>query len=255
MSGGISVRLRSAVAAMLAMLVLGAAFCGCDPVDKDYAVSSDETATVKDTAPKPVSDDVKRPDIMSDDMVMPRFVDISVFDEENYADIYLGKKFKFNVTYAGDEFTVPTKISDLEKAGWKLIDAGSFNPDSTVYARESVNAVFANEKGAQIKAVFFNSSNSSVKLEKCNIVKFRIENNFYTSPDNYNAFSVNGVNNMMAVTDIIDTLGTPSHFYGLSETEYYLDYFISEDDRRNGITVYINPVEDSVTAVEFSYYK
>ena len=108
-------RLRSAVAAMLAMLVLGAAFCGCDPVDKNYAVSSDKTATVKDTAPKPVSDDVKRPDIMSDDMVMPRFVDISVFDEENYADIYLGKKFKFN----GRQQPYPAYEKGEEPIEWK----------------------------------------------------------------------------------------------------------------------------------------
>ena len=59
----------------------------------------------------------------------------------------------------------------------------------------------------------------------------------------------------MAITDIIDTLGTPSHFYGIADNNYYLDYFISENDRRNGITVYINPSEDSITAVEFSYYK
>lgn len=51
----------------------------------------------------------------------------------------------------------------------------------------------------------------------------------------------------MAITDIIDTLGTPSHFYGISENNYYLDYFISRDDRRNGITVYIDPANDSIT--------
>jgi hypothetical protein len=59
----------------------------------------------------------------------------------------------------------------------------------------------------------------------------------------------------MAVTDIIDNLGTPSHFYQVSENAYYLDYFITKKDRRNGITVYINPVDDLITAIEFSYYK
>ena len=78
---------------------------------------------------------------------------------------------------------------------------------------------------------------------------------FTRTPKQYNEFSVNGVNNKMAITDIIDTLGTPSHFYGLAENNYYLDYFISKDDRRNGITVYIDPTNDSVTAIEFSYYK
>ena len=59
----------------------------------------------------------------------------------------------------------------------------------------------------------------------------------------------------MAITDIINTLGTPSHFYAVSETSYYLDYFITKRDRRNGITVYINPVDDNITAIEFSFYK
>ena len=59
----------------------------------------------------------------------------------------------------------------------------------------------------------------------------------------------------MAITDIIDTLGTPSHFYGIDESNYYLDYFISQRDRRNGITVYINPSDNAITAIEFSYYK
>ena len=92
-------------------------------------------------------------------------------------------------------------------------------------------------------------------MKKCNIVKLRIDNNFFQNTEKYNDFSVNGVINKIANTDIIDTLGTPSHFYGLAENNYYLDYFISKDDRRNGITVYIDPTNDSVTAIEFSYYK
>lgn len=241
------------IMSVFAALFLILSLCACDPVDKDYAVSS-EPAVLKDT-PAPAPDDVSRPAIMSDDGIMPRYVDISVFDEENYADIYLGKKFKFNVTYAGDEFTVPTTLSALEKNDWRLAEASSYDVDSMIYACESVDAVFENDNGDRISAVFFNSSNSSVKLSKCNIVKFRIDNNFYSDPQNFSEFSVNGVNNRMAITDIIDTLGTPSHFYGISEENYYLDYFISEDDRRNGITVYINPTDDAVTAVEFSYYK
>ena len=59
----------------------------------------------------------------------------------------------------------------------------------------------------------------------------------------------------MAITDVIDTLGTPSHFYKVSDNSYYLDYFATKKDRRNGITVYINPAEDSITAIEFSFYK
>ena len=59
----------------------------------------------------------------------------------------------------------------------------------------------------------------------------------------------------MAITDVINTLGTPSHFYKVSDNLYYLDYFITKKDRRNGITVYINPNEDNIVSIEFSYYK
>ena len=223
----------------------------CSPVDRDYAVSSEESVSSVKSAPE----DVAHPEIMSDDKIMPQFVDISVFDEENYSEVYLGKRFKFNITYADDEFTVPTKLSVLKKKGWRLVENSQYDEESLVYACDYVQMVLEKDDGAKITATFYNSSNSSVQLKKCNIVKFKIENNFYTNGEAFNEFNVNGINNKMAITDIIDTLGTPSHFYGTAENDYYLDYFISEKDRRNGITVYINPSEDSVNAVEFSYYK
>lgn len=223
----------------------------CSPVDRDYAVSSEESVSSVKSAPE----DVAHPEIMSDDKIMPQFVDISVFDEENYSEVYLGKRFKFNITYADDEFTVPTKLSVLKKKGWRLVENSQYDEESLVYACDYVQMVLQKDDGAKITATFYNSSNSSVQLKKCNIVKFKIENNFYTNGEAFNEFNVNGINNKMAITDIIDTLGTPSHFYGTAENDYYLDYFISEKDRRNGITVYINPSEDSVNAVEFSYYK
>lgn len=235
-------------------LLISLSFSACDPVDKNYGVESSEVSSVASEVKK-ISEDVSRPAIMSDDTVMPRFVDISVFDEENYSEIYLGRKFKFNVSFAGNEFSVPTTLTAIGKNGWRLVKNSQYDENSLVYACEKVDAVFENESGAKIEAVFFNSSNSSVKLKKCNIVKFKIINDFYTNNGNYNEFNVNGINNKMAVTDIIDTLGMPSHFYGTSQDSYYLDYFVSEKDRRNGITVYINPTEDSITAVEFSNYK
>lgn len=243
-------RIISFVIAFAAVAVL---FSACSPVDKDYGVSSDNSggsASVVKTA----MDDAKRPAIMSDDKVMPQFVDISLFDEENYSEVYLSKRFKFNVSFAGDEFEVPTNLSALNKMGWQLVESGPYDSESLIYACDSVEAFFEKDN-VRIKATFFNSSNSSVMLKKCSIVKFRIENDFYTNTDSYNEFNVNGINNKMAITDIIDTLGTPSHFYGVSDDNYYLDYFISEKDRRNGITIYINPTDDSITAVEFSYYK
>lgn len=242
--------LSTVLALVSAVLLL----CACSPVDKDYAVSS-EVSVASASSVKAAPEDVKRPAIMSGDKTMPQFVDISVFDEENYSEVYLGKKFKFNVTYSDDEFTVPTKLSVLQKKGWNLLDNSQYDEESLVYACDYVETVLEKENGAKINATFYNSSNSSVQLKKCNIVKFKIENDFYSNSESYSKFNVNGINNNMAITDIIDTLGTPSHFYGIADNNYYLDYFISENDRRNGITVYINPSEDSITAVEFSYYK
>ena len=237
---------RFVLSAVLLLISAVLLLSSCSPVDKNYAVSS-ESSVSSVTSVKSAPEGVNRPAIMSDDKIMPQFVDISVFDEENYSEVYLGKKFKFNVSFAGDEFTVPTSVSVLAKKGWKLLENSQYDEDSLVYACDSVETVFEKEDGTRITATFFNSSNSSVKLNKCSIVKFKIDNDFYTNAD--------GINNKMAITDIIDTLGTPSHFYGISEDNYYLDYFITEKDRRNGITVYINPSDDSVTAVEFSYYK
>ena len=59
----------------------------------------------------------------------------------------------------------------------------------------------------------------------------------------------------MAITDIIEILGTPSHFYAVSNNNYYLDYFITKKDRRNSITIYVNPIDDVITKIEISYYK
>ena len=118
----------------------------------------------------------------------------------------------------------------------------------------SVNLYFENEMGIKIFAQVYNSSRSSKKLDECYIVKFKIDNAFYTNPEDYMAFDVNGINNSMAITDVVNLLGVPSHFYKVSDTSYYLDYFITKKDRRNGITVYVNPIEDSITAIEFSYY-
>ncbi len=193
--------------------------------------------------------------IMSSDRVMSKYFDISLFDEENYADIYLGKKFKIESTYAGDEFQVPTTISKMNEIGWKLKSGNAYDENSLVFSYETIETVLENEEGLNVKAWFYNSSRSSKKLNECNIVKFLITNNFYADGAVHHDFNINGISNSLAISDIVNILGTPSHFYEVSENLYYLDYFITKKDRRNGITVYVNPVEDSITSIEFSYYK
>ena len=53
---------------------------------------------------------------------------------------------------------------------------------------------------------------------------------------------------------VVERLGAPSHFLAVSDTEYHLDYFISRDDKRSGIMVNIDPLNDTVNSIEISYY-
>lgn len=231
------------------LLLLSIFLTSCSPVDKNYDVSS-EINTNK------VNDNYTAEDkIMSSDRMMSKYFDISLFDEENYSEIYLGKKFKINALFNGQELDVPIKLLDMTALGWTLSEGNSYGPNSLVFAYETINLTFKNTNGIVLKAQMYNSSRSSVKLSECYIVKFIIDNNFYLKPDSYNSFNINGITNSMAITDIIYTLGTPSHFYKVSDQLYYFDYFITKKDRRNGITIFINPIEDCITSIEFSFYK
>ncbi len=241
-------------ALIITVLLLVFSFTACTPMDKDYGKASENNSALEESQVKTAYDS-QDPPIMSSDRVMSKYFDISLFDEENYADIYLGKRFEIEAEFAGEELPVPIKISDANKIGWTLAEGNTYDENSLVFSYETVDAVIQNKDGLKLNVQFYNSSRSSVKLSDCYIVKFRIENDFYKDPKSYNRFDINGINNQMAITDIIHTLGTPSHFYKVSDSCYYLDYFITKKDRRNGITVYINPQDDSITSIEFSYYK
>lgn len=234
---------------LLLAVILIISVCACSPVDDKYGVSSeallDETEHI----------DVGDTKIMSSDRVMSKYFDISLFDEENYSDVYLGKKFEINAVFGDFNFEVPVKIDRLEEQGWRLAEGNEYDKNSLVFAYETIDATITNDLGHIIAIQFYNSSRSSVKLSECYVVKYKIENYFYKNIENWTEFNINGITNTMAITDVINTLGTPSHFYKVADNNYYLDYFITKKDRRNGITVYLDPVEDLVTAVEFSYYK
>jgi len=232
---------------MIAAILLS--FCSCRKVNKKYGVASDVEKTESLTEQKAL------PEIISLDSKMSKYFDISLFDEENYSDIYLGKKFEIIANYVGTDFSVPTTVEDISVNGWKLVSGSDYNENSLIYAKETVELKFENEDGAQITALFYNASNSSVRLLKCNIVKFRIDNNYFKNKEKYNAFNINGVTNTAVVTDVIAILGTPSHFYKKTETSYYFDYFVKKSDRRNKIRIYVDLEDDAVTAVEFSKYK
>ncbi len=217
----------------------------------DVDTASDESKTSSESK----YENIEIPKISSDDAIMPTYVDISLYNVENYADIYLGDDFKFKTTYAGSELEVPSTYKKMVSKGFELKESDEYNKNSVILAGKKLQAQFVNEYSNEITAVFYNASNSSVELNKCKIVKFIIpENSILTGNTTYGPFFVNGVSNESAVTDIIEYLGAPSHFYRVNEDEYYLDYFISKDDLRSGITLYFDPKEDNIKSIEFSNF-
>ena len=166
----------------------------------------------------------------------------------------MGEDIEYKITYVGSSLSVPSSYKNLTKDGWSLVLSDEYNEDSQILAGKSMTVEFINEYDKRLTAVFYNNKKSSVSLKKCPIVKFIIKENVIDANAPYGQFFVNGVNNVSAITDIIERLGSPSHFYCVSENKYYLDWFITEKDRRSGITIYIETAEDHIDSIEFSYY-
>ena len=232
-------------------LSLAVIFClsGCSGVDKNYGESEPEKVYGE------ANKNVKIPEIKSTDRVMSTFFDISLYDEENYADIYLGKDFKYKVTYSGGVLNMPSSYKEMVKNSWTLVETAQLKSDSKIMAGETVSADFKDSYGKKVTAVFYNKSTYSESLVSCPIVKFIIEENYnYKAGSAYGQFWVNGVTNESAITDVIECLGAPSHFYAVDSNNYYLDYYISSADKRSKITVYIDIENDCVSKIEFSLY-
>ncbi|MBO4432957.1 MAG: hypothetical protein J5852_05430 [Clostridia bacterium] len=222
---------------------------GCSVFDADYGKSEPET-----TSENPLVN-VTVPEIMSDDENMPTYFDISLYDEENYADIYLGDDYEYRITYSGSVLNLPVTYKQMVKDGWELIETDEVKLDSQIMARRSAEVQFKDSFGKEIKAVFYNKSNSSEELISCPIVKFIVaENSLYKKGTVYGQFWINGVSNESAITDVIEYLGAPSHFYAVNKNSYYLDYFLTERDKRSKIRIYINLANDCVTRAEVSLY-
>ena len=235
-------------------LILVLSLSSCEKFDENYGKSSAAQETA-DTTPKEQDKEIQIPNIVSDDSVMPTYFDISLYDEENYADIYLGDKFEYQATYVGSVLSLPTSYKKITKDGWLIPESSEYNEDSQILAGKSVSVELTNEYGKMVTAVFYNGKKSSATLKKCPIVKFIIKENGLLVPESsYGQFWINGVSNVSAITDIIEFLGSPSHFYRVSENKYYLDWFITKSDRRSGITVYVDTAEDHIDSIEISYY-
>ena len=83
---------------LLISLILIFGLCACSEIDPNYGVS--ESSNTSSTA-EPDTDETEDAKIISSDRVMSTFFDISLFDEENYSEIYLGKKFEIDGVYGG----------------------------------------------------------------------------------------------------------------------------------------------------------
>ena len=238
------------ILSVLLCLAIALSLSACGEFEEGGSSSAENTDTTSEE-----KTEIKIPEIKSDDTVMPSYVDISLYDEENYSDIYLGKNFKFKVTYAGSAIKLPWTYRDILEEGWVLVPSDEYSENSQILAGKSITADFTNDYNKTITAVFYNGENSSVSLKECPIVKCVIKENGLNIPESkYGQFWVNGISNVSAITDIIECLGSPSHFYRVSENKYYLDWFISASDRRSGITVYVDTAEDHIDAIEFSLY-
>ena len=236
-------------AAALSFLCLVICLAGCSVFDKDYGKSAAETVSQTHKV------NISVPEIMSDDENMPTYFDISLYDEENYAEIYLGRNYEYRFTYSGATLNLPASYKSMVKAGWTFLSTPDIKPDSKIMARRSAEVQFKDSFGKQITLVFYNNSNSIKSLITCPIVKFIVgENSIYKKESVYGQFWINGVSNDSAITDVIDCLGAPSHFYAVDKNNYYLDYFLTKKDKRSKIRVYINLANDCVTRVEVSYY-
>ena len=235
--------------ALILTLAIIFSLSGCSIFDKDYgtSVSGGPVSTKKEN--------VKIPEIKSDDEIMPTYFDISLYDEENYSGVYLGKDFQYKIAYSGSAIEMPSSYKDMVKAGFKFMENDKIKLDSKIMAGKSAKVSFVDSYGKQIVAVFYNKTSSIKTLISCPIVKFSIPENFlYNSESVYGQFWVNGVSNESAITDVVECLGEPSHFYAVDDNNYYLDYFLTAKDKRSKIRVYINVENDCVTGVEFSLY-
>lgn len=243
------------IVSLLMCCAIVLSLAGCRKFDdgkEDKGKKTSSTSTVSKSSPY---EDITIPEIKSDDSVMPTYVDISIYDEENYADVYLGEDFKYDVKYDGMEISVPTTYDQFVSQGWKLEESNLYNENSQILVGKSLNIDFVNDNNKKITAVFYNNGLTSATVKNCPLVKFIVKENVVIKKDSqYGEFNVNGINNTLAITDVIQTLGAPSHFYNASENIYYLDWFITKKDRRSEITIYIDTAEDHICAIEFAYY-
>lgn len=235
----------------LLFLSIGLVFLSaCNPVEDSMGTPTEEEIET----PKYKYKDVVPLSIPSDDRVMSVFFDITYYNVENYAEIYLGKDYKITGEFDGIKLTAPSDYSTLIKGGFVLDDKNDFSDKSIVYAGDKHTLTFKSPNGYTLDAVFYNDQAQSKKLSECILVKYECKNDS-TDPNTIKSLlSVNGISFSSSLSEVITKLGYPSHFHKENDNLYSLDYFLDKDDLRNRITVFAYPAEDSVTSISFCKY-
>ena len=106
---------------LLLCFLMVISFTACKELDEDYGKNPMEEN-------KGQNAELVYPEIKSSDTVMPKYFDISLFDEENYSKCYLGDDFKFNITYSGSVINLPTSYSKTVKNGWEIEENSVYSP-------------------------------------------------------------------------------------------------------------------------------
>lgn len=235
--------------AFILSMVMVLTISGCEKMDEDYGKGSVEQGNVSDN-------ELIYPEIKSTDEIMPKYFDISRYDELNYSSSYLGKKFEFKITYAGSSLTLPSSYSKMSKLGWDFEENSKYDADSVITAGKNIEVILVNEYGKKLNVMFFNSAKSSKKLKKCDIVKLIIPENCLNVADSeYGLFWINGVTNQSAINNIVEYWNIPSHFYRVDAGHYYFDYFFTRDSKRSGVTVHVDPENDILLSIEIADYE
>lgn len=236
------------------LLTVGLIFLSaCNPVEDSMGTPPEEEMET----PQYKYKDIVPPSIPSDDRVMSVFFDITYYNVENYAEIYLGKDYKITGKFDGIKLEAPSDYNTLIKNGFVLADNADNNGvdgDSIVYAGYKNTLTFKSPNGYNLDAVFYNDQAQSKKLSECTLVKYECKNDSNNPETIKSLLSVNEISFASSLSEVITKLGYPSHFHKEDDNLYSLDYFLDKDDLRDRITVFAYPAEDSVTSISFCKY-
>ena len=238
---------------IVAILTLGILFLtSCSDVEKATKPATEKKTT---ESVEYKYKDIVPPEISSDDRVMTTFLDITYYNVENYAEIYLGNDYNVSAEFDGIKLSAPSDYETIIKSGFTLDENSEYSGDSVIYAGDKCFAYFKSPNGNTLVCEFYNDSAKSKQVKECLLIKYKCFNNMSDAEQIFPYFYINGFSGSSSLSEVITKLGYPSHFHKESDNLYSLDYFFDKKDLRSRITVYAIPTEDTVTSVAYCNYK